>query len=347
MSVDSTAVLCYIGTERPKDMGFHALRAPIYQAVKRLNMMLSVSAVVPIFLIMMGGVALRKLGQISDHTVTELNKIIFNYFFVFNMFRTIYNTELSEMLNPRFIVTILVLALLTIAALAIFVPMFFGEKKVQASLMQGILRSNAIFFALPVTEAIVGPQNTGLAALVIALIVPLYNLASVVMLDTLRGGSLKASKLAVTIVSNPMILGMLAGVAAKMTGLQLPAVLEKVVDDLAAMTTPLALILLGASLTFKDTLRFKKELAFACLAKLIVIPLAFTLVVHFMGLGPVAVTTAFAFAAAPTATSTYVMAKEMDADGPLAAQIIASTTALSMVTVFFGVVLLSSLGWIG
>ena len=312
-----------------------------------MNIMLSVSAVLPIFLYMTGGAALRRLGRISEVTVAELNKIVFSFLFVFTMFRTIYNTELSEMLNPRFIAAMLGLALMTIAALVLVVPLLYKDKKVQASLMQGILRSNAIFFALPVTEAIVGPQNTGLAAVIIALIVPLYNLASVVILETLRGSSLKPVGLLLTIVRNPMMLGMLAGVAAKLTGFQLPELLEKMVDDLAAMSTPLALILLGAGLTFKDTLRFRKELTFACLAKLVITPLVFTLVVKLMGFGPVAIASAFAFGAAPTATSTYVMAQEMDADGPLAAQVIASTTALSMATVFIGVTLLSWLGWIG
>ena len=124
-------------------------------------------------------------------------------------------------------------------------------------------------------------------------------------------------------------------------------VLEDLVGDVAGMVTPLALLMLGAGLKFSDTVRYRKELVTVSVVKLLLIPLLYVLVVKLMGFDKASVTTALALGAVPTAVSTYVMAIEMDADGPLAGQIVATTSVFSIGTVFLWVLLLSQLNWLG
>jgi predicted permease len=169
----------------------------------------------------------------------------------------------------------------------------------------------------------------------------------VIILEVLRGGKLNFSRLLLGIAKNPIIIGTLAGIIINISGLVLPAVAEKAIADIAALVTPMALILLGAGLRFTDTLKYRRELLVACATKLLLAPLLFVLVVKLMGFGPVAVTTAMAFSAVPTAISSYVQAKEMQADGGLAGQIVAVTTVLSIGTLFLWVSILSGIGWIG
>ena len=110
--------------------------------------------------------------------------------------------------------------------------------------------------------------------------------------------------------------------------------------------TPLALVMLGADMRFSDTVKYKKELLIVCLLKLVAVPLLTVLTVKALGFDKIAVTTAMAMTAVPTAVSSYVMAKELGADGVLAGQIVAVSTAVSILTVFLWVFSLSSLGWI-
>ncbi len=309
--------------------------------------MLAISAVFPILAYMLSGVLLNRLKRLSELTQAEMNRIIFAYCFPLVMFNSIYRADLNEAMDLDFLVIMALLTLAVTGTALLILPRYFKQKPVLGSMLQGILRGNAILFALPVVAAISGSEKTGLASLSIATIVPFYNVICIIILEVLRGGKLRAGSLLLGIVRNPIILGALAGLAAKAAGLHLPGFLERVVADIAGLVTPLALVLLGAGLRFSDTLLYKRELAVVSVARLLIAPALYVLTVKALGFGPVAVTTAMALSAVPTAVSSYVMAKEMQADGVLAGQIVAVTTVLSMATVFLWVLALSGLGWLG
>lgn len=312
-----------------------------------MNILLPVATVFPIFLYMAAGAFLKRIKRLSDGTVTQMNKIIFSYFFPFVMFNNIYKTQLNQVLNVRFLGTVVTLVLLISLALVLLIPRLFAGKPVQGSMIQALIRGNTILFALPVVSTIAGPENTGLASLCIAIVVPMYNVICTVILEALRGKSLRPLSLLTSLIKNPLILGALFGLGAKLIGLRLPLVLSDVVSDIARLVTPLALIMLGAALRFSDTITYRRELVWVSVAKLIVIPFIYIVVIKLMGFDKVAVATALALGAVPTAVSTYVMAQEMDADGVLAGQLVAVTSVLSVATVFLWVLLLSSIGWIG
>lgn len=312
-----------------------------------MNLLLPLTTVLPIFIYMVGGILLKRMGRLSESSIAQVNKIIFSYFFPFIMFNNIYRTDLSELLSLRFLVTMVGLVLLVSLLTVLLIPRFFKLRPVQGSMMQAIIRGNSILFALPVVSAISGPDKLGLASLSVAIVVPLYHLICTVVLEVLRGKSLRPGTLALSLLKNPLIIGAMAGLLVKLLGIRLLPVLEDLVSDVAGMVTPLALIMLGAGLKFSDTLHYRRELAVVSVVKLLLIPLLYVLVVKAMGFDKVAITTALALGAVPTAVSTYVMAIEMDADGPLAGQIVATTSVLSIATVFLWVLLLSQLQWIG
>jgi predicted permease len=293
-----------------------------------LNLLLPVATVFPIFFYMVAGAFLKRIKRLSDGTVTQMNKIIFSYLFPFVMFNNIYKTQLSQVLN------------------VLLIPRLFAGKPVQGSIIQALIRGNTILFALPVVSAIAGPENTGLASLCIAIVVPMYNIICTVILEALRGRGLQPLPLLTSLIKNPLILGALFGLGAKLIDLHLPLVLMDVVSDIARLVTPLALIMLGAALRFSDNVTYRRELVWVSVAKLIIIPFIYVAVIKLMGFDKVAVATALALGAVPTAVSTYVMAQQMDADGALAGQLVAVTSVLSIVTVFLWVLLLSSIGWI-
>ncbi len=312
-----------------------------------MNLLLPVTTVFPIFFYMVLGAFFKRIKRLSEGTVTQLNKIIFSYFFPFVMFSNIYKTQLDKALNARYLITITALVLLISLAMVLIIPRFFISKPVQGSMIQAVIRGNTILFALPVVSAIAGPENVGLASLCVAIVVPIYNVISTVILEVLRGKSLRLLPLLTSLVRNPLILGALFGLAAKLIDLQLPAVLENTVSDIAKLVTPLALIMLGAGLRFSDTLTYRRELYWVSLIKLVLVPMIYVLVIKAMGFDKVAVATALALGAVPTAVSTYVMAQEMEADGVLAGQLVAVTSVLSIASVFLWVLLLSTIGWIG
>lgn len=312
-----------------------------------MNLLLPLTTVLPIFIYMVGGILLKRMGRLSDGTIAQVNKIIFSYFFPFIMFNNIYHTDLENLLSGRFLITMVGLVLLISLLAVLLVPRFFSPRPVQGSMIQAIIRGNSILFALPVVSAISGPDQLGLASLSVAVVVPLYHLICTVVLEALRGKALSPGKMALSLLKNPLIIGAIAGIVVKALDIRLLPVLEDLVSDVAGMVTPLALLMLGAGLKFSDTVKYRKELITLSVVKLLLIPLLYVLVVKAMGFDRAAVTTALALGAVPTAVSTYVMAIEMDADGPLAGQIVATTSTLSIATVFLWVLVLSELHWIG
>ena len=312
-----------------------------------MNLLIPVTTVLPILLYMAAGRGLKQLGRISEQTAGQINKIIFSYCFPFLMFNNIYRTRIDEVLNGRYLITMVVLVLLVSLFAVVFVPRWFKGKPVQGSMIQAIIRGNSIIFALPVVSAISGADRTGLASLSIAVIVPIYHLICTLVLEMLRGHSLKPLPVMLNLLKNPLIIGALAGILAKVFHVQLLPVLEKLVADIAGLITPVSLVMLGAALKFSDTRRYAREIRFVSLVKLVLIPLVFVLVVKLMGFDKLGVTTALALGAVPVAVSSYVMAIEMDADGVLAGQLVAVTSVLSIFTVFLWVLVLFNLGWIG
>lgn len=312
-----------------------------------MSLMLSVSAVFPIFFYMVAGMALRRGGKLSDGTMNQVNKIVYTYCFPFVMFSNIYRTDIGEVLNPAYLLTMMVLVLAVIGATVLLVPRHTGDRAVQGSMMQGIIRGNMLLFALPVVSVISGPEQTGLASLCIATVVPVYNILCVVILESLRGANLRPGRLMLSIARNPLILGAALGLLVNLSGIRFPVFIERVIAEVAALVTPVALVMLGGGLRIADTVTYRRELIIVSAAKLLAVPLLFVVAVKLLGFDRVAITTAMALGAVPTAVSSFVLAKEMDADGVLAGQIVAVTTVLSMGTVFLWVFALSTLGWIG
>ena len=312
-----------------------------------MNLLMAVSAVLPILIYMLGGAVLKRAGKLSDTTLNEVNRIIFSYCFPFLIFNSIYSTNLKEALNPGFLWAMAILFLLTTAVILMIFPRLFTAKPVLGSTLQGVTRSNSLLFALPVVIAISGKDGAGLASLSIAVMVPLSNIVSVMILEVLRGEKLRPKSLFLSLIKNPIIAGALTALAVKALGIRFPAVAERMIGDIASLVTPIALVTLGAGLTLKDTMRYRRELAVVSLTKLFIIPLVFVLTIKLLGFDKTAILTAMALSAVPTAVSSYPMAKAMGADAVLAGQIVAATSLLSMLTVFLWVLSLSAIGWIG
>jgi predicted permease len=154
-------------------------------------------------------------------------------------------------------------------------------------------------------------------------------------------------KLALDVLKNPLIVGALCAFFLRFIGLKLPNAVTGVIKSIASLTMPLALVVLGAGLTFTDTKKYKKELFVVCLGKLVLLPLMFFLVTKLFGFGRMHSTVALIIAAVPTAVSSYQFAVYLKGDGPLAAQIVAATSVFSIVTIFLWMYFLSLFGLIG
>jgi predicted permease len=186
-----------------------------------------------------------------------------------------------------------------------------------------------------------------LAALPVAVMTALYNVLAVWVLDATHGGRTSAVSVLKGVLSNPLIIGILAGVALALSPLPVPGLVAPLSAGLSTFFLPLMLLCIGGSIRLGELRRagaFSWEAAAwrLCVSPLLVVLLALALGVHGAALGVL-----FLLVASPVAASSFVMVVAAGGDGALAARVVVLTTLLSAITVTVGFYLLSLLSLVG
>ena len=194
-----------------------------------------------------------------------------------------------------------------------------------ASGAQTAFRFNS-YVALALSERLAGAQGVAWQALLIALCVPVCNVAAVWPLAR-QGGHGYGKEL----VKNPLIIATVGGLAANLAGLRLPEVVDITLARIGAAALPLGLMAVGAGLRF-GALRAAPGLAAGLMAiRHVVLPALALLLVIAQDLPTGQQAVIVAFAAMPTASSAYVLAARLGGNGSYVAGLVTVSTLLAMV----------------
>ncbi|MGL5327887.1 MAG: AEC family transporter [Peptostreptococcaceae bacterium] len=307
------------------------------------NLILSINVVLPLFLTMSLGYLMKKLNMFDEITLKTMNKITFKVFLPTLLFYNVYKTNREYSLNFKLMgfTTISVLAIFLVLCLVI--PLLEKDNKKRGVLIQSIFRSNFVIFGIPVTISLFGESATGTTSMVIAVVVPLFNILSVFALEIFRKGKLDFKKIIKDVIYNPLIIASLTAFILLMLNIKIPIPFEKTISDVSKLATPLALILLGASFKFSKSKSHIKQLIIAVLGKLIIVPLIFIPLAVAFGFRDVELICILVALGSPTAVSSFTMAEQMDADSELAGQIVVFTSGLSVISVFLWIFTLKEL----
>jgi len=212
--------------------------------------------------------------------------------------------------------------------LALAIALWPGvDRRLHASGAQTAFRFNS-YIALALSERLFGAQGLAWMALLIALCVPLCNVAAVWPLARHGGHSYLRE-----IARNPLIISTLAGLAANIVGLRLPDAAATTLQRIGLAALPLGLMAVGAGLTF-GALKASPGLAASFLAiRHAVLPAVAIGLASALALPPAQASIVVLFAALPTAASAYVLAARMGGDGNFVAGIVTLSTLLGMLSV--------------
>ena len=297
----------------------------------------ALNAVIPFLVYMgIGGIATR-LNWADDALWPKLNSLVFKTMFPFMMFSCIYRVEDDIQVNWLYIGVALASVFLLVGALMVVVPRIVPGNPQRGVIVQAIYRTNMVFFALPMAESVFGDASLIATATIIAFIAPTYNVLAVVVLEYFRGGAANPKMLALSLLKNPLIQGFIVGFIFHFAGWKLPGPIEAPVLTLANISIPLALVVLGGTLHFSEIRRNFGIIASVVTVKMVLLP---ALMLGFSLLLPLAPPERFMLLlmfAAPTASASYPMAENMGGDGPLAGQLVAFSSAISVVTLFLWV----------
>ena len=304
------------------------------------NLILSLNVVLPLFITMSLGYFLKYLNMFDNNTLDTMNNITFKSFLPMLLFYNIYKTDLQGVFNLKLMIFSATCVIALYLILYLIVPLIEKDNKKRGALLQGLFRSNFVIFGIPITESLFGSEKVGVAALLIAVIVPLFNILSVIALETFRGGKPDFRKISIGIIKNPLIIASCLGILTLLLKIKIPTAMEKTISDVSKIATPLSLILLGASFKFDNIKKYLKQTTIAVVGQTILTPCIILPICIMFGYRGVELTTLMIIFAAPTAISSFTMAQQMDSDSDLAGQIVVFTSAFCVVTVFMWIFIL-------
>ncbi len=298
-----------------------------------------IAGVAPVFLLITLGYGLRKSHFLPDETWRPIEKLSINLLYPGFLIPAVWSADLSGgsagAAGGAAVVAVLIVAMATLAAK----PLMTIEGPAYTSVFQGVIRWNSFVF-LPVVQAAFGTEGLALAAVMIACIIPVTNIACVAVLARWGAGQKDVTPLALlrAMLANPILLACLIGLALNFARVpRLPGISDTL-ELLGSAALPLGLIIAGAGLSFAEVARSRVTIAGVSVVKLIVMPpLMWGLCVLFGG-DHLAQGVAMLCGAAPGAAAAYLLARQMGGDAPLMAGIIALTTvgsALMMPVLLF------------
>jgi len=310
------------------------------------SLFIALNAVMPMFLYMCFGYIIKATNIADEAFLMRLNGIIFKAFFPILMFNNIYKTNLGQSVNAKLIIFAVALLVLLAVVSCLIVPRFIKENPVRGVFIQSIFRSNFVLFGTALASSVYGSENLGVISVVTAVVAPTLNILAVVVLETFRGGQVKLKNILIAICKNPLIIGVVVGMVYNLLQISTPAFLEKSVKDLASITTPLALLVLGGTLKFSSISKNLKFIVPSMFLKLIGVPVVTVALGVLLGFTGIELFTILVLFGSPCAAASYAMAQSMGGDFELAGQLIAISTVISICTMFLFIFVLNSMALI-
>lgn len=299
----------------------------------------------PIFVILALGFWLARIGLIDDAFVQTGSRLVFNVTLPSLLFISISKTSLEDTANPGLIVYGLLATLAVYLLLEVLASRWVRPPEDRGVVVQGALRSNMGIIGLAYSVNAYGELGMAAASIYLGLVTLLLNVLSVLTLNRSLDRHRSVPAMFAAILRNPLILGILLALPVAWAEWRLPAVLLRTGEYFAQMTLPLALLCTGAALRPRGAPQESRNVLLAVAGKLLLVPLLLTGGGWALGFRGMDLGILFLMSASPTAAASYVMARAMGGNGPLAANIVAYTTLGSLLATSLGVLILRGQGW--
>lgn len=308
----------------------------------------SLNATVPVFAIMIIGQFLKRIGIIDIPFANIANKFVFKVCLPCLLFQDLAATNIKENFDLSYVGFCFLATLSSILVIWFLAKKLLKDKTEVGAFVQCSYRSSAAILGIAFIQNIYG--TSGMAPLMIIGSVPLYNIFAVIIL-TFESNSAEnmnstdnIKRAFVNILKNPIIIGIFFGLIASYYNLDFPKMIDKTINNLAVMTSPLALISIGTAFEGKKALAKIKSTTVASSIKLIVLAAIFIPIAVYFGFRDQKLIALVIMLASPCTPTAYIMAKNMGGDDVLASSIIVTTTFFSSVTLTFWIFILRSFG---
>jgi predicted permease len=303
-----------------------------------------IEIVLPVFLIIGLGYAIRRLRLVSGEFFSEVNTLVYYVCLPLLLFYKIAGADFSTSFNFR-----LVLATSAGVACCFSLSYLYGKWRtfsapVHGSFCQGSFRGNLAYIGLAIVFNAYGDAGLTRAGILLGFLVPVLNIFAIFALLLPQHQQTSSRKIIKQFVSNPLILASLVGLAWSYFKLPIPTILDRTLNIATGMTLPLALISIGGSFSLAKLKGDIGKAALATAMKLLFLPLITGVLMLLLNVSGLDFAIGLLMAGAPTAVATYIMANQMGADGDLAGTIVMMATSFSAISYTLLLLFLRSYG---
>lgn len=310
------------------------------------DLIFSLNATLPVFLLMVAGGVLGRLGFLPAAFCKAADRLTFTVTLPVMLFLDMREVDIRRDFEPRFVLFCAGATLAGILATWALARALMRDKAVVGEFVQAAYRSSAAILGVAFIQNIYG--SSGMAPLMILGSVPLFNIFAVLilMIESPQHQAPRPARVLRGVLTNPILLGIVAGTVFSLLPVQMPAIAEKTLTSLSSLTTPLALLSIGASFKGASAIRRAGPTLAAAFIKTVGLSLVFIPCAVALGFRQQELVALLIMLGSPTTPSAYVMARNMGHEGVLTASAVALTTLLSALTLTGWIFVLRSGGWL-
>lgn len=317
------------------------------------NLIYSLNTIFPIIIIVVLGVALKRFGKLTDAFCEVADWLVFKIGLPVMLFNEVSTCSLADDYDASMVLYLVISVTAAFVIGSLLVALLMKDRTKRGAFIQGMCRSNFAILGVPLAVNMFGEVGGAAIAIATPFVILMFNAYSVVILsifsrsDRHRLDGKAVLGILKNVVTNPLIISVVLALPFMLSdSISMPIAASKTLGYLAGLATPLALLSLGANFKAES---LKGRVGYALLAsigKTVVLPAVAVTIAALVGLrGPSLGVVLICFGS-PTAVSSYIMAKKMDNDHELAAQILLLSTVMCALTIFLGIFILKTLALI-
>jgi len=293
------------------------------------------TTIIPIFAIILIGYLARKKGFIQADFIGPANTLVYYLAIPAMVFRAISRASLTTHFNIGILLITLAMATVCFILAWIGGKIFHIHRNQLGSFVQASFHGNLGYIGLAVTFYYLGESGFVKASILTGFMMILQNLLSVLTLTVNArqpGAASHTMIVAKNIAANPVVISAMAGIACSLMAIPIPLIIQRSLDILSGLALPMALLIIGASISFQELRRRLKSALSAVAMKLLLMPALSYACFLALDFDSREFLPALILLASPSATVSYVMAKEMKGDPDFAVMTISLSTSLSAIT---------------
>jgi malonate transporter and related proteins len=294
-----------------------------------------ISALLPVFLLIVLGFILKRSLMRLETQWHGLERLTYYVLFPMLLIQTLVKADLSNVpvagVGGALLLSALAMSLLCLALRPLFARWEI-DGPAFTSIFQGATRWQT-YVALAVSGNLFGETGLALASVAMVAIIPLVNVFSVSVLAHYASPEKQSVRaIVMTVAKNPLIWACAIGLAVNVTHLPLPKIWHEVAEALGRSSLGIGLLVTGAGLQLEGMFRPSIAASVTVFLKLVLMPVLAIALALWFGIAGSSLVVVAACSAVPTASSAYVLARQMGGDAPLLAQIITLQTILAALT---------------